>query len=126
MKAVNAGEIADRDHLPLLLVPGPGRVRRRTARTSQLHFFGNQDPGAFVSVSGAGVLKSSKHATEAQQLVELPDRREGQQALADSNALEYAVGTGDRRRTRSSRRWPSSSPPTVDLGTLDGAAGGHD
>ena len=62
MKAVNAGEVDDRDHLPLLLVPGPGRVRRRTATTSQLHFFGNQDPGAFVSVSGAGVLKSSEHA----------------------------------------------------------------
>ncbi len=28
---------------------------------SRLHYFGNQDPGALVTVSGAAVLKSSKH-----------------------------------------------------------------
>ena len=32
---------------------------------TQLHFFGNQDPGAFLSVSGAGVLKSSDNKTDA-------------------------------------------------------------
>ncbi|WP_220231827.1 extracellular solute-binding protein, partial [Klebsiella pneumoniae] len=33
---------------------------------SRLHYFGNQDPGALVTVSGAAVLKSSKHPREAQ------------------------------------------------------------
>ena len=33
---------------------------------SALHYFGNQDPGAFVSVSGAGVLESSEHKEQAQ------------------------------------------------------------
>ena len=30
--------------------------------SSELYFFGDQDPGAFVSVSGAGVLASSEQA----------------------------------------------------------------
>jgi iron(III) transport system substrate-binding protein len=59
-----------------------------------LHFFGHQDPGAFTSVSGAGVLASSKHATEAQRLVRFLTGKEGQQVLADSPALEYTVGSG--------------------------------
>src|SRR3954467_7963726 len=39
------------------------------SKNVQLHLFGNQDPGAFVSVSGAGILASSKHRKEAQELV---------------------------------------------------------
>ena len=45
---------------------------------TELHFFGNQDPGAFVSVSGAGVLKSSEHQDDAQQFVEYLTSNEGQ------------------------------------------------
>jgi iron(III) transport system substrate-binding protein len=61
---------------------------------AKLHFFGNQDPGAFVSVSGAGVLASSDQPEEAQRLVEFLTGTEAQERLADSDALEYAVGTG--------------------------------
>jgi iron(III) transport system substrate-binding protein len=59
--------------------------------SSALHFFGNQDPGAFVSVSGAGVLKSSKHPKEAQQFVRYLSGVAGQKALAGSDALEYTL-----------------------------------
>jgi iron(III) transport system substrate-binding protein len=61
---------------------------------AKLHFFGNQDPGAFVSVSGAGVLASSDQPEEAQRLVEFLTGAEAQERLADSDALEYAVGVG--------------------------------
>jgi iron(III) transport system substrate-binding protein len=61
---------------------------------AKLHFFGNQDPGAFVSVSGAGVLASSDQPEEAQRLVEFLTGAEAQERLADSDALEYAVGDG--------------------------------
>ncbi len=47
---------------------------------SQLYFFGNHDPGAFLSISGAGVLKSSDNPDEAQQFVEFLTSEEGQQA----------------------------------------------
>jgi iron(III) transport system substrate-binding protein len=61
---------------------------------ARLHHLGNQDPGAFVSVSGAGVLASSDQAEDAQRLVEYLTSPAAQERLAESSALEYAVGTG--------------------------------
>jgi len=61
---------------------------------AELYFFRNQDPGAFVSVSGAGVLASSDQAEDAQRLVEYLTSPAAQERLAESSALEYAVGTG--------------------------------
>ncbi|CCG04255.1 iron ABC transporter substrate-binding protein [Blastococcus saxobsidens] len=61
---------------------------------AELHYFGNQDPGAFLSVSGAGVLASSDQPEQAQRLVAYLTDRAAQERLADSDALEYAVGTG--------------------------------
>src|SRR5215212_5487556 len=59
-----------------------------------LHYFRSQDPGAFVSVSGAGVLASSDQGEDAQRLVEFLTSPAAQRKLAESEALEYAVGTG--------------------------------
>jgi iron(III) transport system substrate-binding protein len=61
------------------------------SRNVELHFFGHKDPGAFVGVSGVGVLKSSKHQAEAQQLVKYLTGQNGQRILAGSSALEYSV-----------------------------------
>jgi len=85
----------------------------------QLHYFKNQDPGAFVSVSGAGVLASSKHPKEAQQLVNYLTSADGQRRLADSTALEYAVASG----AASADVLPpldTLEAPTVDPGSLNG------
>ena len=57
MKAVNAGEVHGRHHLPLLLVRATRPSPATNSNNTELHFFGNQDPGAFVSVSGGGVLE---------------------------------------------------------------------
>ena len=87
---------------------------------TELHYFGHEDPGAFVSVSGAGVLKSSKHAKEAQRLVEYLTSPEAQKKLAESDALEYAVGNG----VASAAALPPLAglqAPTVDPGSLNGA-----
>lgn len=64
------------------------------SKDTKLHFFGNQDPGAFTSVSGAGVLKSSKNQANAQKLVRFLSSRSGQRVLADSSALEYTLADG--------------------------------
>jgi iron(III) transport system substrate-binding protein len=61
---------------------------------AELHYFRNQDPGAFVSVSGAAVLASSDQPDQAQQLVAYLTGPEAQRRLAESSALEYAVGAG--------------------------------
>ena len=61
---------------------------------AKLHYFGNSDPGAFLSVSGAGVLASSDQPEEAQRLVAYLTSTAAQEKLAESSALEYAVGNG--------------------------------
>ena len=85
----------------------------------KLHIFGNQDPGSFVSVSGAGVLASSGHQKEAQEFVQYLTSAEGQRRLAESTALEYAVANG----AASADVLPPLSTlgaPTVDPGSLNG------
>ena len=89
------------------------------SKNVQLEFFGHKDPGAFLSTSGAGVLKSGKHVADAQKLVNYLTSRQGQQALVDSNALEYPLGNGVAANPDLT---PLSQldPPTVDIGALNG------
>jgi iron(III) transport system substrate-binding protein len=90
------------------------------SRNVELKFFGGKDPGGFVSVSGAGVLKSSDHVADAQRLVRYLTGPNGQEALVKSNALEYPVGTGIAANSRL-RPLSELDPPAVDIGKLDGA-----
>lgn len=64
------------------------------SKNTQLHYFKHQDPGAFVSISGAGVLASSKHKEEAQAFLKWITGKDGQAILKDGNSFEYAVGQG--------------------------------
>lgn len=85
---------------------------------AELHYFRNQDPGAFVSVSGAGVLASSDQKDDAQRLVRWLTSPEAQERLAESTALEYAVGVG----VDSAEALPPLAElqaPDVDPGSLD-------
>lgn len=61
------------------------------SKNTRLHILGNQDPGAFLSTSGAGVLKNADHPKEAQQFVDFLTSAEGQKVIADSYALEYTL-----------------------------------
>ncbi len=93
LKAVNAGEIPAGIIYHYYWHKDRAEAGANSKNVEQ-HYFGNQDPGAFVSVSGAGVIKSSKHQAEAQQLVQYLTGKRGQQVLADSTALEYPIGSG--------------------------------
>lgn len=84
-----------------------------------LHFFGNQDPGAFVSISGAGVLASSEHQDTAQQFVEFLTGLEGQQAMADSYALEYPLNP-EATLDPAVKPFDELEPPEIDPATLNG------
>ncbi|GAA1133290.1 iron ABC transporter substrate-binding protein [Nocardioides aquiterrae] len=86
---------------------------------SELHFFGDQDPGAFLSVSGAGVLKTAEHPDEAQQFVAYLTSEEGQRALADSYALEYPLNPAVSLDP-SVKPFAELEPPTVAVSDLDG------
>lgn len=59
-----------------------------------LHYFRNNDPGAFLSISGAGVLASSKNRKEAEAFVAWIAGKGGQAILREGNSFEYAIAVG--------------------------------
>ncbi|TVY00804.1 iron ABC transporter substrate-binding protein [Mycolicibacterium porcinum] len=59
-----------------------------------LHYFKNSDPGAFVSLSGGGVLKSSKKQDQAQQFLRFITGKAGQEVLQKGTSFEYPVASG--------------------------------
>lgn len=86
---------------------------------TELYFFGDQDPGAFVSISGAGVLASSEHQTDAQRFVEYLTGAEGQQAMAESYALEYPLNP-EATLDEAVKPFDELEPPAIDPATLNG------
>lgn len=86
---------------------------------SALYFFGKQDPGAFVSVSGAGILKSSDKQADAQKFIDFLVSAKGQQDLADSYALEYPLRQG-ATLPATVKPFTELQPPTVDYAKLNG------
>ena len=86
--------------------------------SSALHFFSDQDPGAFLSISGAGVLANAENPDGAQQFVEYLTSQEGQQALADSYALEYPLNPAVSLEPPV-KPLTELEPPTVGISDLD-------
>ena len=89
--------------------------------SSAQHYFTDEDPGAFVSVSGAGVLESSDMKDEAEQFVEFLVSEEGQQIIADSYALEYPLNPAVTLE-RDVKPFAELEPPTVNVSDLDSEA----
>lgn len=61
---------------------------------SKIVYFQAGDPGYVIDVSGAGVLKSSGHRSEAEQLVAFMVSAAGQAALVSSSSFEYPLVPG--------------------------------
>lgn len=91
MKAVNAGEI-DGGIIYHYYYFGDQAKTGENSKNVDLHYFRNQDPGAFVSISGGGVLATSKHPAQAQAFVKWIAGKGGQTVLRTGDAYEYAVG----------------------------------
>ncbi|WP_025109796.1 iron ABC transporter substrate-binding protein [Pseudomonas sp. H1h] len=107
LKAVNAGQIDSGVIYHYYSFVDQSKTGENSKNT-QLHYFKHQDPGAFVSISGAGVLASSKHQDEAQQFLKYITGKQGQEVLHTGNSFEYAVGKGAQ-----------SNPKLVPLKDLD-------
>lgn len=60
---------------------------------SKLHYFGNEDPGALVNVSGAGALQSSGDPELAQEFLAYLVSEEGQSAMTHSGDWEYPLNS---------------------------------
>ncbi len=61
---------------------------------SQLYYFGNHDPGALVTVSGASVLASTHNKALAQRFVSFLVSKAGEEIIAHSESYEYPLGSG--------------------------------
>ena len=59
-----------------------------------LHYFGDEGPGAFVSISGGCVLAASDKPQAAQDFLAFVTGPEGQAILRDGDSFEYAIGSG--------------------------------
>lgn len=93
MKAVNAGEVPGGIIYHYYWFRDQDGTRENSGNT-ELHYFRNQDPGAFVSVSGGGVLASSTNQDEAQQLLAFITGAAGQEILGTGYSMEYPVVSG--------------------------------
>lgn len=93
MKAVNAGQIEGGIIYHYYFFGDQAKTGENSNNVA-LHYFRRQDPGAFVSISGGGVLASSKHMAEAQAFVQWVAGKGGQAILKNGDAYEYVVGKG--------------------------------
>ena len=91
MKAVNAGEI-DGAVIYHYYYYGDQAKTGENSKNVSLHYFKNEDPGAFVSISGGGIPASSKNKEQAQAFLKWITGKGGQAVLRDGNSFEYAVG----------------------------------
>ncbi|MBF4563287.1 iron ABC transporter substrate-binding protein [Microbacterium sp. VKM Ac-2870] len=117
MKAVNAGEIPLGVIYHYYWFIDQAKTKENSANT-KLAYFGPQDPGAFVSVSGGGVLASSKNAAAAQEFLAFITGPDGQQVLRDGTSFEYAIGS-DVASNPALPPLNSLQPPAIDPSTLN-------
>lgn len=118
LKAVNAGQIPAGVIYHYYWYKDRAESGANSAKT-ELHLFDAKDPGAFLSVSGAGVVKAGKHPKEAQQLVAYLTSKKGQEVLSNSTALEYSIAS-DVPANSKLKPLSELSPPDVDLNKLNG------
>lgn len=107
LKAVNAGQVDSGVIYHYYAFVDQAKTGENSKNTA-LHYFKHQDPGAFVSISGGGVLASSKHQEEAQKFLQYITGKQGQEVLRTGNSFEYAVGKD-----------AASNPKLVPLKDLD-------
>ncbi len=94
MKAVNAGQTEGALIYHYYYFGDQAKTGENSSNVS-LHYFRHQDPGAFVSISGGGILASSQHKPQAQAFLKWLTGKDGQAVLRDGTSFEYAVGRGE-------------------------------
>ncbi|GAA4045418.1 iron ABC transporter substrate-binding protein [Arthrobacter methylotrophus] len=92
MKAVNAGEVDAALIYHYYYYGDQAKTGENSSKVTP-YFFKNQDPGAFLSVSGGGVLKSSKNAAAAQAFIKFITGKQGQEVLKNGTSFEYAIAS---------------------------------
>jgi iron(III) transport system substrate-binding protein len=93
LEAVNAGEMDGGIIYHYYWYRDQAKTKEISGNTA-LHYFKNEDPGAFISVSGGGVLESSDKKDQAQQFIRFVTSRAGQEVLEKGTSFEYPVASG--------------------------------
>jgi iron(III) transport system substrate-binding protein len=93
MKAVNAGEIPGGVIYHYYWFGDQASTQENSSHT-KLHYFKSEDPGAFVSISGGGVLESSDNQAAAQAFLAYIVGKDGQEVLRTGTSFEYPVSDG--------------------------------
>jgi iron(III) transport system substrate-binding protein len=117
MKAVNAGEIPAGVIYHYYWYGDQAKTGENSNNTKLLYWSGG-DPGAFVSVSGGGVLASSTKQQQAQEFLKFITGPAGQQIVADT-VFEYPVG-GNVPANPALKPLSELQPPPIDPATLNG------
>jgi iron(III) transport system substrate-binding protein len=117
MKAVNAGEVPGGVIYHYYWYGDQAGTGENSSKTKLL-FWGNQDPGAFLSVSGGGVLASSTKQEQAQQFLAFITSKTGQQIVADT-VFEYPIGS-DVPANPALKPISELQPPAIDPASLNG------
>lgn len=117
MKAVNAGEIPSGVIYHYYWYGDQAKTGENSDNTELLYWSGG-DPGAFVSVSGGGVLASSTKQEQAQQFLKFITGPEGQQIVAET-VFEYPVGNGVQANP-ALKPLSELQPPPIDPASLNG------
>jgi iron(III) transport system substrate-binding protein len=92
MKAVNAGQI------PAGVIYhyywfGDQAGTGENSKNTKLYYFKNTDPGAFLSTSGGGVLKTAKNPVAAEAFLTFITGKAGQGILRAGGSFEYPVAS---------------------------------
>lgn len=90
MKAVNAGEVEGAVIYHYYWFGDQAKTGENSSNVG-LYYFRNQDPGAFLSLSGGGIIKSTQHMKEAQVFLKYLTSKEGQAILKNGTSYEYAI-----------------------------------
>ena len=61
---------------------------------SRIAYFAPRDPGYVLGISGAGILRSSKHTAAAQRFLAFLVSRQGQEIINHSISFEYPIASG--------------------------------
>jgi iron(III) transport system substrate-binding protein len=94
MKGVNTGEVEAALIYHYYYFGDQARTGENSGNVA-LHYFRNEDPGAFVSISGGGVLASGKNKAQAERFVQWITSKAGQAVLRDGTSFEYPLGKGE-------------------------------
>ena len=118
LQAVNNGQIPGGIIYHYYWFRDQGGTKELSGNT-KLHYFKKQDPGAFVSISGGGVLASSKNQAAAQRFLAFITGSTGQEILGTGYSMEYPVADGSTANP-ALPTLESLEAPAIDPSTLNG------